>query len=541
MFKGKGMRLEFGTQVIFDDAEFQVGTAEHVGVVGVNGAGKSTLFRVIMGEQPLDGGSVSFGRARIACLPQVIDIKDRGKSVWQYLSEARPIRKLEEELERIYGELASAGEDEQRALLSRMARVQAELESYDPYNAEDRLLELAISMDFTDELLQRDVGTLSGGQKSKVAFARVLYAEPDVLLLDEPTNHLDATTRDFVVQYLKGYMGTILMISHDVDLLDKVAEKIMFLDRSTHKITMYQGNYTAFKRQYAREKLMKELRISQQEREIKRLSDFVLKAKQASRTNHNLKRMGQDREAKLEKAKAALEQRDAPAPHIRMRFEPRRESSKIPLEVKELSFHYPSKEPLYRDLSFALRADERFLIVGENGVGKSTLLKLIMGLLVPDAGEIRFGVKTDTAYYAQEFEALQMQKTVLENVLDGDLGELTVRNALGNFLFSGDAVQKQVIKLSPGERARVALCKLLLSRANLLILDEPTNHLDPETRAIVGRNFRDYTGTILLVSHDPAFAEEIGITRMLILPEGKIVDYSKELLAYYYILNEDLF
>ena len=222
MFKGKRMRLEFGTQVIFDDAEFQVGTAEHVGVVGVNGAGKSTLFRVIMGEQPLDGGSVSFGRARIACLPQVIDIKDRGKSVWQYLSEARPIRKLEEELERIYGELASAGEDEQRALLSRMARAQAELERYDPYNAEDRLLELAISMDFSDELLRRDVGTLSGGQKSKVAFARVLYAEPDVLLLDEPTNHLDPETRAIVGRNFRDYTGTILLVSHDPAFAEEI-------------------------------------------------------------------------------------------------------------------------------------------------------------------------------------------------------------------------------------------------------------------------------------------------------------------------------
>ena len=276
-----------------------------------------------------------------------------------------------------------------------------------------------------------------------------------------------------------------------------------------------------------------------QEQEIKKLADFVQKARQASQTNHNLKRMGQDREVKLAKAIAALEKRDKEYKHVKMRIEPKTSGGKIPLEVKNLTFGYADGNNLYKDLSFSLATDERFLVVGENGVGKSTLLKLIMGILQPKSGEISFSQKTSIAYYAQELELLDADRSVLDNTDGNDYTDVQRRNILGNFLFSGDTVFKKISVLSPGERARVALCKLLLKRANMLILDEPTNHLDPDTQAIIGENFRDYTGTILLVSHNPDFVEQVGITRMLVLPEGKIVDYSKELLSYYYILNTD--
>ena len=331
----------------------------------------------------------------------------------------------------------------------------------------------------------------------------------------------------------------MLIISHDIDFLNEIVNKILFINKVTHKISVYEGNYTTFKKKYAQEQLLKELRITQQEREIKKLSDFVEKARQASRTNHNIKRMGKDREIKLEKALASLEKRDKEYKHVKIRLEPNRVGNKIPLEVINLNFNYENKPKLYDNLSFALNINERFLVVGENGVGKSTLLKLIMGLLKPKSGEIKYGLKTDIAYYAQELELLDENKNILENTLEYDLSDTLRRNILGNFLFQGDSVFKKVSLLSPGEKARIALCKLLLQKANLLILDEPTNHLDPDTQAIIGENFKDYTGTILLVSHNPEFVEQIGITRMLILPEGKIVDYSRELLNYYYILNTD--
>lgn len=537
--RGQGINLAFGTEVIYDDAEFYLGDNDKTGIVGVNGAGKTTLFRVMLGEQELDGGRITTGSARIGYLPQEIDFADKQKTVWDYLYDARPIRETEAELAEIYDRLATASEAEQTELLKRVEILHARLDEHDAYNAEDQLLELIFDMKIDDGLLDMKLGDLSGGQKSKIAFAHVLFSSPQILLLDEPTNHLDMTTKDFVTAYLKSYKGSVLIISHDVQFLDAVVGKILFVDKTTHKLTVYDGNYSTFKRKYAQEQLLKELRITQQEQEIKRLSDFVQRAKQASRTQHKLKKMGQDREAKLERAIAALEKRDKEYKHVKMRFEPKSPSGKIPLEVDGLTFGYDGKPDLYEKLSFKLNPDERFLIVGENGVGKSTLLKLIMGLLHPKRGEIRLSQKTEIAYYAQELELLDESRTVLENVDSAGFTDVQLRSILGNFLFSGDTVFKKVALLSPGEKARVSLCKLLLKRANLLLLDEPTNHLDPDTQAVIGENFRDYTGTILLVSHNPDFVEQIGITRMLILPEGKIVDYTKELLSYYYILNTD--
>ena len=536
--RGQHLCLAFGNEVIYDDAEFNLNDLDKTGIVSVNGAGKTTLFKVILKQQELDRGYINTGSARIGYLPQEIDFSDRQKSVWDYLFDARPIRKIEAELNEIYDKLATANEEEQIVLLRRMGTLQAQLDEFDAYNAENILLQLIDDMKI-GELLDMKLEDLSGGQKSKIAFAHLLFSNPQILLLDEPTNHLDATTKEFVTNYLKNYKGSVLIISHDIDFLNAIVNKILFVNKVTHKISVYNGDYAMFKRKYAQEQLLKELRIKEQEQEIKRLSDFVQKARQASQTNHNIKRMGKDREIKLAKAIASLEKRDKEYKHVKIQLEPKRMGGKVPLEVSNLTFHYSNKANLYEKLSFSLSQGERFLIVGENGVGKSTLLKLIMGILQPISGEIKFNPKTDVGYYAQELEILDESKTVFESTENSDLNDLQRHGILANFLFQGDTVMKKVEVLSPGEKARVALCKLLLEKPNLLILDEPTNHLDPDTQAIIGENFKDYTGTILLASHNPEFVEQIGITRMLILPDGKIVDYSKELLDYYYILNTD--
>jgi len=537
--RGQNLHLSFGNEIIFDDAEFFINDTDKTGIVGVNGAGKTTLFKVILGKQELDGGKLTTSDKRIGYLPQVIDFEDKQKTVWDYLLSARPIKELEEKLNEVYEALTSANEEEQKVLLRKMGNLQARLDALDIYNAENVLLELLADMKIDDNLLDMKLENLSGGQKSKIAFAHLLYSNADILLLDEPTNHLDAMTKEYITKYLKNYKGSVLIISHDIEFLNEIVNKILFVNKVTHKITVYDGNYTKFKHQYAQEQLLKELRITQQEREIKKLSELVQKAKQASRTNHNLKRLGQERELKLEKAIANLEKRDKDYRHVKIKLEPKSQGGKVPVEVKNLTFGYPGKLNLYENLSFAITNNERFLIVGENGVGKSTLLKLIMNILSPKSGEIQFSQKTDIGYYAQELELLDENKNIIENTEANGLSDIQHRSLLGNFLFSGDTVFKKVALLSPGEKARISLCKLLLERANLLILDEPTNHLDPDTQAIIGENFRDYEGTILLVSHNVDFVEQIGINRMLILPEGKIVDYSRELLSYYYILNTD--
>lgn len=535
--KGSRMNLSFGPEIIFDDAEFQLGDKDKAGIVGVNGAGKTTLFRLLRGEIALDGGTLSVGRARVGYLPQEIVFDRENETVWEYLSAGRPLQKIKTELEEIYRRLETAPEAEHERLLERMAYLQEQLDYFDQYEADDILLSLMEEMKIDADLLDRPLAELSGGQKSKLAFARVLYSKPEVLCLDEPTNHLDAATRDYVTDYLKNYKGSVLIISHDVDFLNRIVRKIVFINKVTHKISVYDGNYDVFKKQRAEEQRVRERQISLQEREIKKLEDFVQRAREASQTNHKLKRKGQERALRLEKMRDRLPVRERPYRRVKMDIRPKREGATVPLSVEELSFRYPGQRFLYRKLSFKLSGGERFLVVGENGVGKSTLLKLIMGFLPPVDGQIRFNPKTDVAYYAQELEQLDADKTVFENVETDGYNEWQLRGILSNFLFYEDDINKNAAVLSPGEKARVALCKLLLQRANLLVLDEPTNHLDPETQAVIGGNFRQFEGTILVVSHNPSFVEQIGISRMLVLPSGEIRDYSRELLEYYYELN----
>lgn len=535
--KGSQMNLSFGAEIIFDNAAFQLGDKDKAGIVGVNGAGKTTLFRLLLSEIALDSGTLSVGRARVGYLPQEIVFDHENETVWEYLSAGRPLQKIKTELEEIYRRLETAPEAEHEQLLERMAYLQEQLDYFDQYEADDILLSLMEEMKIDTDLLDRPLNELSGGQKSKLAFARVLYSKPEILCLDEPTNHLDSTTRDYVTGYLKNYKGSVLIISHDVDFLNQIVRKVVFINKVTHQISVYDGNYDAFKKQRTEERQARERQITHQEREIKKLEDFVQRAKQASQTNHALKRMGQERALRLEKMRDRLLVRERPYRRVKMDIRPNREGAQVPLSVEELSFRYPGQRLLYRKLSFMLAGGERFLVVGENGVGKSTLLKLIMGLLVPVNGQIRFNPKTDTAYYAQELEQLEADKSIFENVETNGYNEWQLRGILSNFLFYEDDINKNVAVLSPGEKARVVLCKLLLQRANLLILDEPTNHLDPETQAVIGGNFQQFEGTILVVSHNPSFVEQIGISRMLVLPSGEIRDYSRELLEYYYELN----
>lgn len=534
--KAKNMRLSFGAELIYDDASFILEDGDKVGIVGVNGAGKTTLFRVILGELELDGGSLYTGKKRIGYLPQEILPDYCDETVWEYLYDGRPIRKIHEELERIYSRMA-AGDGGYEEELKRMDRLQEELSYYDEYTAEEKLLALTDDMGIPTEILGRKMTELSGGQKSKMAFARTLFAKSEILLLDEPTNHLDAETKDFVTNYLKHYNGTVLMISHDVDFLNAIVNKILYVDKLTKKTTVYRGNYSDFLRLSAEEKRVRALEREQQLKEIKELEAFVKRAREASATNHALKRMGLERESRLQKKRSELNAPERTYKRVKMDIKPRREGAKVPLEVEKLAFRYPNSNLLYKELSFKVSGGERFLVVGENGVGKSTLLKLLMNELTPLAGKIRFNPKTDIAYYAQELEEVDPEKTVLENVLTPEYADWQMRGILSNFLFYEKDVNKRAGLLSPGERARIALCKILLKKANMLLLDEPTNHLDPETQAIIGGNFNLFPGTIIVVSHNPSFVEQIGISRMLILPSGRIENYSHELLEYYYELN----
>lgn len=529
------LSLSFGANQIYDNAEFNILPQDKVGIVGVNGAGKTTLFKIILGQIKPDSGYIDVENKTIGYLPQQIEIKDSDITVWDFLLTARPIKALEKKQNDLYEKLSKNPEDKE--LLNKLSDIQEELEYYNYYGYEDELLSIIDNMDIDSSMLDMKLKDLSGGQKSKVAFARLLYSKFNILLLDEPTNHLDIKTKDYVSQYLRKYKGMVLIISHDTDFLNGIVNKILYVDKALHKISVFSGNYETYKKKLAELKHRKEKQIQSEERQIKKLSDFIEKAKQASPTNHSIKKLGHTREKQLDKILKNKTIKDKIYKKIKMNLRPLKEGPKHPISVEGLWFRYPGSKLLYRDLSFYITGKERFLIVGENGIGKSTLLKLILGKLTPEKGTITINPKTDIAYYAQELELVDESKTVIENVSSPEYTDEQLRAVLSNFLFYDMDVFKKAEVLSPGEKARVALCKLLLKRANMLILDEPTNHLDPETQKIIGDNFKDFEGTIIVVSHNPEFVEQIGITRMLVLPSGKIKEYSHELLEYYYALN----
>lgn len=534
--KGIEISLAFNLEKIYDNANFQINDNDKVGITGVNGAGKTTLFKVLLNELTLDSGKIQINnKKRIGYLPQEVVLTNKDITVFDYLMSARPIKALEQQLTMEY-ELVAVETDlkAQNKLLRDITRTQELLDYYDYYQAENILFELISNMNINTELLDMKLVDLSGGQKSKIAFAHLLYSNPEILLLDEPTNHLDVDTRDFIINYLKQYKGTILIIAHDIHFLDQIINKTLYIDKLTHKITMYDGNYTTYLKKAKQASDIKEKLIEKQDNEITKLRDVVLLY---SNSSGKRKRMAQSREKMLAKKMETQITHDKVYKRVKLNIKPLQEGSKIPLKVNNISFAYPNSKELFHNLSFLVNNKERFLIVGENGVGKSTLLKILVNQLKPHEGTISFGSKTDVAYYAQEQEQLDHSKNVLENVDNSLYTEKELRTILGGFLFNGDAVFKQAKVLSPGERARIALCKVMLEKANLLLLDEPTNHLDPQTQKIIGENFNNYAGTIILVSHNPEFVDMIGIDRMLILPSGKITNYSKEKLEYYYNLN----
>ncbi len=538
----KDLSLSFGVQDIFNDINLTIGSNEKVGIVGVNGAGKTTFFKVIMGMiQPDSGKIILENNSRIGLLPQVIndEVPSMDISVFDFLLSGRPIEKLSDELQKTYEEISEeSDEKKQQFLFKKVDKLQQRLEYWDYYSAESILLKIIDGMDISMEMLDKKLSDLSGGQKSKVAFAKLLYSKPEIILLDEPTNHLDKKTKEFVISYLKGYRGSVYVISHDIDFLNQVTTKTLFLDKRTKKMELYDGNYSNFQRVHdEREKvLLKQAEI--QEKEIERLQATVDKYATASGKK---KKMAQDREKKLEKLKANKIEIPPQQKKAKIKMDMERESSDIPLKIKNLSFRYDknSNKNIIDNLSLDIYKGEKFLIVGENGAGKSTLLKLIIGQLTADSGEIDLGNKTDIGYYAQEHELLDNNKTILENFSDINISQRTLRSVLGRFLFYGDDVFKKIGVLSPGERSRVALAKLSLKGANLLILDEPTNHLDPETQLIIAETFKTFKGTMLVVSHNPDFVDNLGIERTLILPSGKISYYNREIVEHYQELNSD--
>lgn len=534
----KNLNMSFGLQEIFNDVNLQINDNEKIGIIGVNGAGKSTFFKLIMGKLEPDSGKIIIKQGtRIGFLPQVIsdEIPSMDITVFDFLLEGRPIKKLENELSKAYADVSIETDEKKiKYLMKQIGKLQEKLEYYEVYNAENILLRIVEGMNIDSKLLDMKLKNLSGGQKSKIAFARLLYSNPEVLLLDEPTNHLDLDTKDYIVNYLKNYNGTVLTISHDIDFLDSITTQTLYLDKTTHTMELFPGNYEKYMK-IRNERLKSQERIyEKQVKEEEKLKKIIAKYIGGNEKKANIAKDRQKKLARLEENKVILEKKTKFA-NIKIKMN--HPSGIVPLKVEDLRFGYDENNILIDNLNFDLSRGEKFLIVGENGVGKSTLLKLIMNYLKPISGEITVNDKTEIGYYAQEHELLNNDLTILENFKEFNLSKNELRSFLGNFLFSGDDVFKKITYLSPGERSRVALAKLALTGANLLILDEPTNHLDPQTQEIIANTFRSFEGTMLVVSHNVDFVNNLGIERMLMLPSGEIRYYDKNTVLYYQELN----
>lgn len=533
--------MSFGTQEIFRDVTVSFNDNDKVGITGVNGAGKSTLFNLILGKISPDSGKISIKNNKvIGYLPQVItdEIPSDDITVFDYLLTGRPIKEIKEKQKLMYEEIANETDIKKvNYKLKEIAKLEDKLTYYDEYNAENALLKIISGMNIDDKLLDLKLTSLSGGQKSKIAFARLLYSKPEIMLLDEPTNHLDLDTKEYIADFLKKYHGLILVISHDIEFLNEVTNKTLYVDKIYKTATLFNGNYEKYLKVKKENDLAKKRLYDKQVKEEEKLKAIISKY---IRGNEKKANIAKDRIKKLEKLqseKVILEKKNK---YTRFKMKINYPSYTTPIAVKNVSFGYNEEELLYENLSFDLTRGEKLLVVGENGMGKTTLLKLIMGYLTPLSGSILISEKTQIGYYAQEHEILNNNETIVNNFKEFNLPVYELRKVLGSFLFSGDDIYKKVEVLSPGERSRVALAKISLSGANTLILDEPTNHLDPMTQSIIADTFSDYEGTMLVVSHNLDFVDNLKIDRMLLLPSGKIVYYDREIVMHYEMINEEI-
>ena len=531
--------MSFNKEIIFDNISVIFQGTDKVGITGVNGAGKSTLFNLIRGTLTPDSGKILLDNKRIGYLPQVItdEIPIEDITVFDYLLEGRPIKKLENELNDIYLKISNTiDEKELKIYYNKIDKIEKKLSYYDSYNAEGILLKIISGMNINDELLYQSLKSLSGGEKSKVAFARLLYSKPEILLLDEPTNHLDLDTKDYIINYIKSYKGLVLVISHDISFLDEVTNKTLYINKVNHTTELFNGSYSKYLK-VKNEKNEAKLKLyEKQQKEEEKLKKIISKYIRGNEKKANIAKDRIKKLERLQKEKVELERKNK---YTRFKIKIEHESYSIPISVNNLTFGYTEEELLYENLTFDLSRGEKFLIVGENGIGKTTLLKLLMNYLKPLSGTINIGEKTTIGYYAQEHEILKSDKRIIDNFEEYNMPIYELRKFLGSFLFTEDDIYKKKELLSPGERSRVALAKISLKGANTLLLDEPTNHLDPVTQTIIAETFKDYEGTMLVVSHNLDFVDNLGINRMLLLPSGRIVYYDRDIVLHYEMENEN--
>lgn len=504
---------------------------ERLAIVGANGAGKTTLLRILAGEITPDSGSVAIANgASVGYVSQYAGKAEASESVYSFVEKAfSEIRQMEQKLRQMEAQMADPALQENlhsyNMLMERYANLQKSFADAGGFSIDAQIRRILHGMNFPPETHTLSVSSLSGGQKTRLALARLLAAQPSLLLLDEPSNYLDTTTLHFLETYLQQYEGSVIVVSHDRYFLDEVATAIFHIEHGTGK--RYPGNYNYFVETRALELEQQKNAYEAALSERQRLESFVQKnIARASTTKR-----AQSRRKLLERM-GVLQPPDSQSPKLALQFSERRPSGKDVLEVHDLQIGH-NQTPLTAPIHFSIRRGQRVALLGENGVGKTTLLRTLAGELLPLAGQIQYGTHVDLGYYSQEQENLNPQQTVLAAVWDEfpHLDQTTVRTALGRFLFRGEEVEKLVAGLSGGEKSRINLCRLMLLQGNTLLLDEPTNHLDLLAKEALEEAMEDFTGTILFVSHDryfiDAMATHVGVLTKdgLVLHEGNYTDW----------------
>lgn len=516
-----GISKAFGENVIVTEGSFHIEDHEKAALVGPNGAGKTTLFKMIAGELPADSGEVVLTRDKtLGYLAQHQDMVS-GSTIYEEVKLAKAdIIAMEEQLRAIELELKHLSGEALNTRLETYNRLTAAFERENGYACESEITGVLKGLGFSEADFSKPVATLSGGQKTRVSLGKLLLTRPDILLLDEPTNHLDLNSIAWLETYLLNYPGAVLIVSHDRYFLDRVVTKVLEIELG--KLMTYMGSYTDYaeKKRMLREARLKEYLNQQQE--IKHHESVIEKLRSFNREK-SIKR-AESREKMLEKIKP-VEKPVEVNTEIHLNLEPSRISGNDVLTVESLGKSFPN-QVLFTDVSFEIKRGEHVAIIGDNGTGKTTLLKILNQVLPADTGTFTLGTNVEIGYYDQEHHVLHMDKTIFDEISD-DYPTLTntrIRNMLAAFLFTGDDVFKRIGDLSGGERGRVSLAKLMLSQANFLILDEPTNHLDISSKEILEKALNDYTGTLLYVSHDRYFINQTA-TRILDLVNHTFVNY----------------
>lgn len=511
----------FGTDEIIKDASFHIEEHEKAAIVGINGAGKSTLLKIIMQELPADAGTVTIAKDKtIGYLAQNQDTSGENTIYEEVLSAKQPVIEMEQQIRQMESQMDTVAAQEMDAFMEKYERLSHQFELAGGYAYKSEVTGVLYGLGFTEDEFQKKQKELSGGQKTRAALGRLLAAKPDILLLDEPTNHLDMESIQWLENYLLNYKGAVLLVSHDRYFLDKIVTKV--IEVFQHTITSFRGNYTAYAAKKAQLREAQLRAYYNQQQEIKHQEEVITKLKSFNREK-SIKR-AESREKLLEK-KERLEKPVDDNTDIHISLEPCITSGKDVLSVEGLSKSF-GENHLFENVDFNLYRGERAALIGNNGTGKTTILKIINEVIPADAGEITLGANVHIGYYDQEHQVLHMEKTLFDEISDDypDLTNTQIRNVLAAFLFTNDDVFKRIGDLSGGERGRVSLAKLMLSEANFLILDEPTNHLDITSKEILENALVHYEGTVLFVSHDRYFINKTA-TRILDLHEHDLYNY----------------